>query len=135
MDYVQKDFLENNLVIEDKSFKYYLSPIFIKNDFQHGFFTKTSSEIDLSVLSKYINLNKKNCFLNHIVIRLFLHRRFIAINWRQMGSLAIKIIKIYGFIPDCLQFCLLTKKRVVAALHCGRERFRKQNNKKCYQNS
>ena len=59
-------FQENELAIKDKYFKYYLSPILAKNNFKHGFFTKTSSEIKLSVLSEYLSKNNKNCVLNQI---------------------------------------------------------------------
>ena len=62
----QQYFQENELAVEDKNFKYYLSPILVKNNFKHGFFTKTSSEIKLSLLSKHLNKNNSNCVLNQI---------------------------------------------------------------------
>ena len=51
MTFYQKYFQENEFVIKDKKLKYYLSPILLENNFKHGFFTKTSSEINLSLLS------------------------------------------------------------------------------------
>ena len=66
MTFIQQYFQENELLIKDKYFKYYLSPILVKNNFKHGFFTKTSSEIKLSLLSKHLNKNNSNCVLNQI---------------------------------------------------------------------
>ena len=63
MTFSQQYFQENELVIKDKYFKYYLSPILVKNNFKHGFFTKTSSEIKLSLLSKHVNKNNCDCVL------------------------------------------------------------------------
>ena len=47
----QNHFKKTELAIKNKNFEYYLSPILVKNNFKHGFFTKTSSEIKLSLLS------------------------------------------------------------------------------------
>ena len=66
MAYKQKYFFEDELSIKNKRFKYYLSPILVKNNFKHGFFTKKSSEINLSNLSDYLKVNNKNCVLNQI---------------------------------------------------------------------
>ena len=66
MSLSQKYFHENEFVIKEKKLKYYLSPTLLKNNFKHGFFTKTSSEINLSLLSNSLNLNNNNCFLNQI---------------------------------------------------------------------
>ena len=57
MNLNQKNFQESNLIIKDKLFKYFLSPILVKNKFEHGFFTKTSSEINISFLSSQLNIN------------------------------------------------------------------------------
>ena len=66
MTFIQQYFRENELVIKDKYFKYYSSPILTKNNFKHGFFTKTSSEMKLSLLSKHLDKNNMNCVLNQI---------------------------------------------------------------------
>ena len=66
MAYKQKYFPENVLFIKNKKLKYYSSPTLLKNNFKHGFFTKISSEIDLSILSSHLNVNNRNCFLNQI---------------------------------------------------------------------
>ena len=66
MSYHQTYFQENIFKIKEKKIKYYLSPILIKNNFQHGFFSKTSSKINFILLSKHFNLNNSNCVLNQI---------------------------------------------------------------------
>ena len=62
MDYDPKNFLEKFLAIKDKNLKYFLSPILVKHNFKHGFFSKKSSEINLSLLSKHLN-EKNTLFL------------------------------------------------------------------------
>ena len=66
MSFSQKYFQENEFAIKDKKLKYYLSPTLLENNFKHGFFTKTSSEINLSLLSKHLNKNNKDCILKQI---------------------------------------------------------------------
>ena len=66
----QKHFKKNELSIKNKNYKYYLSPILVKNNFKHGFFTKTSSEIKLSLLSKRLNKNNNDCVLNLSLIHI-----------------------------------------------------------------
>ena len=67
MSFNQKNFQENELAIKDIKLKYYSSPILLKNNFKHGFLTKTSSEINLTLLSKRLNLKSNNCVLNAII--------------------------------------------------------------------
>ena len=43
MAYKQKYFHDNNLTIKDRYFKYFLSPILVKNNFKHGFVHKERS--------------------------------------------------------------------------------------------
>ena len=66
MSFSQKYLQENELRIKDKKLKYYLSLTLLKNNFKHGFFTKTCSEINLSLLSKSLKINNKNCVLSQI---------------------------------------------------------------------
>ena len=66
MSFNQKHFQENELAIKDIKIKYYSSPILLENNFKHGFLTKTSSEINLTLLSKRLNLKNNNCVLNQI---------------------------------------------------------------------
>ena len=125
MTFIQQYFQENELVIKDKYFKYYLSPILVKNNFKHGFFTKTSSKINLSLLSKHLNISNKNCVLNQI------HSNQIVFGSKTQGS---EIVEADGIIndednqnlwiytADCMPILFADKKkRCVAAIHCGRK--------------
>ena len=124
MDYNQKYFLQNELNIKDKNFKCYLSPIFVKNNFKHGFFTKTSSEINVSTLSNHLNLNKRNCVLNQI------HSNRIVFGSMAQGDERIEADGIvcdnqnqnlWIYTADCMPILFADKrKRSVAAIHCGR---------------
>ena len=130
MVYHQKSFQEKDLTIINKFFKYYLSPILVKNNFKHGFFTKTSSEIQLSLLSKHLNEDNKDCILNQI------HGNHIVLGSKTQGS---EIVKADGMISDksnqnlwiytadCLPILFADKrKRLVAAIHCGRRGLEKK---------
>ena len=126
MSYSQKYFQENEFVIKDKKLRYYLSPTLLKNNFKHGFFTKTSSEINLSLLSNHLNLNNNNnCVLNQI------HSNQIV-----FGSKTQEIVKVKAdgivcdkhnqnlwiYTADCMPILFADKtKRIVAAIHCGRK--------------
>ena len=117
-------FQENEFSIKDKHFKYYLSPILLKNNFKHGFFTKTSSEIKLSLLSKQLNNNNENCFLNQI------HSNKIVFGSKTQGNNRIcadglvndkNNQNLWIYTADCMPILFADKrKRCVAAIHCGR---------------
>ncbi len=124
MAYNQKNFQENDLAIKDKHFKYYLSPILVKNKFTHGFFTKTSSEINLSHLSNHLNANN-NCILNQT------HSNEIVFGSKTQEK---KIVEADGMVSDnhnqnlwiytadCMPILFADKrKKFVAAIHCGRK--------------
>ena len=125
MAYIQKNFQKNYLAIKNKRFKYYLSPIFVKNNFKHGFFTKTSSEINLSLLSKSLNVNHKNCILNQI------HSNQIVFGSNTQGKETIEADGMFSdkhnqnlwiYTADCMPILFADKrKRYVAAIHCGRK--------------
>ena len=125
MAYNQKHFKESELVIKGKYFKYYLSPILVKNNFKHGFFTKTSSEIKLSLLSKHLNKNKSNCVLNQI------HSNKIVFGSKTQGNEKVKADGVVNdkhnqnlwiYTADCMPILFADKrKRCVAAIHCGRK--------------
>ena len=125
MAYNQKDFQEKDLAIQDKHLKYYLSPVLVKNNFKHGFFTKTSSEINLSLLSKYINANNKGCILNQI------HSNQIVFGSKTQRNAIINADGIVSdehnqilwiYTADCMPILFADKKkRSVAAIHCGRK--------------
>ena len=121
----QQYFQENEVFIKDKYFKYYLSPILIKNNFKHGFFTKTSSEINLSLLSKRLNIKNKNCVLNQI------HSNRIVLGSQTQGNKRVEADGIVNneldqnlwiYTADCMPILFADKsKRYVAAIHCGRK--------------
>ena len=124
MAYNQKYFQKKELEIRNKYYKYFLSPIMVKNNFKHGFFTKTSSEIKLSLLSKHLNKNNINCVLNQI------HSNRIVFGSKTQGNERVEadglvndkhnqILWIYT--ADCMPILFADKrKRWVAAIHCGR---------------
>ena len=120
----QKHFQKTELAIKNKKYKYYLSPILVKNNFKHGFFTKTSSEIKLSLLSKHLNKNNNNCVLNQI------HSNKIVVGSKTQGSERVEADglvndknnqNLWIYTADCMPILFADKrKRCVAAIHCGR---------------
>ena len=125
MSFSQKYFQENEFAIKDKKLKYYLSPTLLENNFKHGFFTKTSSEINLSLLSNRLKLNNKNCVLNQI------HSNQIVFGSKTQekereeadGIVSDKQNQnLWVYTADCMPILFADKKkRFVAALHCGRK--------------
>ena len=125
MIYNQKDFQEKNFVIKDKHFKYYLSPILVKYNFKHGFFTKTSSESNLSLLSKQLQIKKTNCVLKQV------HSNKIIIGSKTPENARVEADGLFNdrknqnlwiYTADCMPILFADKnKRYVAAIHCGRK--------------
>ena len=124
MSYKHKYFHQKDLSIKNQCFKYYLSPILLKNNFKHGFFTKTSSEINLSSLSNNLKINSRDCVLNQI------HSNHIVFGSKTQGN---EIVEADGMISDkhnqnlwiytadCMPILFADKrKRLVASIHCGR---------------
>ena len=124
MAFIQKYFQKHELAIQNKHFEYYLSPILVKENFKHGFFTKTSSEINLLLLSKHINKNNRDCVLKQI------HSNQIVFGSKAQGN---EIVEADGLVndeynqnlwiytADCMPILFADKrKRCVAAIHCGR---------------
>ena len=134
MSFCQKYFQEDELVIKDKKIKYYLSPTLLKNNFKHGFFTKTSSEINLSLLSNRLNLNNKNCILNQI------HSNQIVFGSKTQERERLEADGIvcdthnqnlWIYTADCMPILFADKReRLVAAIHCGRKGLEKKIIKK-----
>ena len=125
MSFSQKYFQENEFAIKDKKLKYYLSPTLLENNFKHGFFTKTSSEINLSLLSNRLKLNNKNCVLNQI------HSNQIVVGSKTIEKGRVEADGIVSdkqnqnlwiYTADCMPILFADKKkRLVAAIHCGRK--------------
>ena len=121
----QKHFQKNELAIKNKNYKYYLSPILVKNNFKHGFFTKTSSEIKLPLLSKHLNKNNNDCVLNQI------HSNKIVFGSKVQGNERVEADglvndkhnqNLWIYTADCMPILFADKReRCVAAIHCGRK--------------
>ena len=120
----QKHFQEKKLVIKDTCFKYYLSPILVKNNFKHGFFTKKSSEIKLSLLSRHLNKNYSDCVLNQIHSNKIVFGSNTQLNELVEGDGLINDKhnqNLWIYTADCMPILFADKKkRYVAAIHCGR---------------
>ena len=125
MSFSQKYFQENEFAIKEKKLKYYLSPTLLENNFKHGFFTKMSSEINLSLLSNRLKLNNKNCVLNQI------HSNQIVVGSKTIEKGRVEADGIVSdkqnqnlwiYTADCMPILFADKKkRLVAAIHCGRK--------------
>ena len=130
MSFSQKYFQERELVMKDKKLRYFLSPILLKNNFKHGFFTKISSQINLSLLSNRLKLNNKNCVLNQI------HSNQIVFGSKTHEKNRVEADglvcdknnqNLWIYTADCMPILFADKKtRFVAAIHCGRKGLEKK---------
>ncbi len=124
MAYNLQYFQKCEFAIKDKHFKYYSSPNLVKNNFKHGFFTNTSSQVGVSVLSKHLNIKNKNCVLNQI------HSNKIVIGSKTQGIAKVEADglindrrnqNLWIYTADCMPILIADKRRrSVAAIHCGR---------------
>ncbi len=125
MSLSQEYFQEKEFAIKGKKLKYYLSPILLENNFKHGFFTKTSSKINLSLLSNHLKLDNKNCVSSQI------HSNQIVLGSKTQENGRVKADGIvcdkqnqnlWIYTADCMPILFADKKkRIVAAIHCGRK--------------
>ena len=128
-----KHFIEEEFVLKNKIYKYYLAPNLVKYNFKHGFFTKKSSEIDLLLISNKLNGNK-NCILNQV------HSNQIVLGSKTNiqnrlnadGIVSDKNKQIlWIYTADCMPILFADKRqRYVAAIHCGRKGLEKKIIKK-----
>ncbi len=120
-----KYFQENEFAIKDKKLKYYLSPTLLKNNFKHGFLTKTCSEINLSLLSNSLKLNNKNFVLNQRHSNQIVFGSKIQEKERQEADGIVSDKQnqnLWIYTADCMPILFADKKkRLVAAIHCGRK--------------
>ena len=124
MAYNLQYFQKCEFAINDKHFKYYSSPNLVENNFKHGFFTNTSSQVELSVLSKHLKINNNNCVLNQI------HSNKIVIGSKTHGIAKVEADglvndrsnqNLWIYTADCMPILFADKRRrSVAAIHCGR---------------
>ncbi len=112
--------------MNDIKISYYLSPILKKYNFNHAFFTKESSKIDLkSQGKKLMRNNHNNCFIKQI------HSNNIAFT-SELNSQRIvnadgiicdnKNQNLWIYTADCMPILFADKfQRKIAAIHCGRK--------------
>ena len=114
MEYNQQYFRKYEFAIKDKHFKCFLSPILFKNNFKHGFFTRTSSKIDLSVMSKHLNINKINSVLNQV------HSNDIVLGSKSQVNAKVNADglindrhnqNLWIYTADCMPILLAKKKK------------------------
>ena len=125
MEYKEKYFPEKELSIKNQKYKYYLSPNLFKNNFKHGFLTKTISQINIHRLSDLLILNKNNCVLNQI------HSNQIVFgsNLQENKNIDADGIvcntynqNLWIYTADCMPILFADKRqRFIAAIHCGRK--------------
>ena len=64
--YKEIAFSKAEILIQNKKFEYYSSPILSQNNFKHAYFTRSSSEEFLYLLGDHFNENSINCVCNQI---------------------------------------------------------------------
>ena len=124
MKYLYKDFLKNSIHCKSLRINYYLSPLLLKYNFTHAFFTKNSSEIKVDFLSDSLSLGKINCKLSQIHSNLvtFGSESNISQEVNADGLVSDELNQnLWIYTADCMPILFADKKkRNVAALHCGR---------------
>ena len=128
--YIEINFLKTEIIIQNKKFEYYSSPILSKYNFKHAYFTKSSSEKFLKVLGNLFIKNSVNCISNQI------HSNVIVFgSHSQEGSKADAdgLVgdkcnqNLWVYTADCMPIFFADKRtRNVATLHCGRKGLEKK---------
>jgi len=130
ISYKEIYFSRNEIVIQNKIFEYYSSPILSQYEFPHAFFTKTSSEKYLQLLGNHFNENFANCVLNqiHSNVIVFGSHPKKGSKFDADGLFSNKYNQnLWVYTADCLPIFFADKsKRYVAALHCGRKGLEKK---------
>ena len=101
------------------------------NNFKHGFFTKSSSEKYLPFISNHFNKNYEDCLLNQVHSNKIVYgssTHQIGNRIEADGIVCDKFNQnLWIYTADCMPILFADKrKRVVAALHCGRKGLEKK---------
>ncbi len=130
MSYRQSEFNKKFIRSKNILIKYYTSPLLDNYEIPHAYFTKTESEVDLSLLksnfcSDNLNYHIKQIHSNYIVFASTLYMKNIT---EADGIISDKSNQnLWIYTGDCMPvfFADITSKRV-AAIHCGRKGLEKK---------
>jgi len=132
--YKEIAFSKAEILIQNKKFEYYSSPILSQNNFKHAYFTRSSSEEFLYLLGDHFNKNSINCVCNQI------HSNKVSFGSHSQienktdadGLVSNKCNQnLWVYTADCMPiFIADTRTRNVGALHCGRKGLEKNIIKK-----
>ncbi len=130
MSYLSNNFQSNNVLIDGKNRKYYLSTLLASYKFNHAFFTKDCSGFPIEQLAKKFNSNKNNYFNTQIHSNLVVSgsnmengKKFEADG--ILGEKSNQNLWIYS--ADCMPILFADKSsRLVSAIHCGRKGLEKK---------
>ena len=132
MEYIQKYFLRKETTIQNKKINYYSSPTLLKNKFKHAFFSKKSSDIKPFHLSNSLNIKNKNCIINQIHSNEVVFSSLITNkNLFDADGIVCDATNqsLWIYTADCMPILFADKrKRLVAAIHCGRKGLEKKIN-------
>ena len=128
--YKEIAFSKAKIIIQNKKFEYYLSPILSQYNFKHAYFSKSSSEKFLQILGNNFNENYIDCISNQI------HSNVVVFGSYSQEGAKIDADGLIGnrynqnlwvYTADCMPIFFADKKtRNVAALHCGRKGLEKK---------
>ena len=128
--YKEIDFSKTEVLIQNKIFEYYSSPILNQYSFPHAYFTKSSSEKYLKLLGDHFNKNSQNCSSNQIHSDVIVFGSHLKKGCKvdADGLVSDKYNQnLWVYTADCLPIFFADKRtRNVAALHCGRKGLEKR---------